>query len=35
MEGFKVHVQIIENEWYRWLGSNQRPPDPQSGALTI
>ena len=20
--------------WYRWLGSNQRPPDPQSGALT-
>ena len=23
-----------ENQWYRWLVSNQRPPDPQSGALT-
>jgi hypothetical protein len=20
--------------WYSWVGSNHRPPDPQSGALT-
>jgi hypothetical protein len=21
-------------DWYSWVGSNRRPPDPQSGALT-
>ena len=21
-------------KWYSWVGSNHRPPDPQSGALT-
>jgi hypothetical protein len=21
-------------EWYSWVDSNRRPPDPQSGALT-
>ena len=24
---------LNEGEWYSWLGSNQRPTDPQSGAL--
>ncbi len=23
-----------ETDWYSWVGSNHRPPDPQSGALT-
>jgi TolB-like protein len=23
-----------EEKWYGWVGSNHRPPDPQSGALT-
>jgi len=24
----------MELHWYSWVGSNRRPPDPQSGALT-
>ena len=24
----------LTDVWYSWVGSNHRPPDPQSGALT-
>ena len=26
--------QTLEKDWYSWVGSNHRPPVPQTGALT-
>ena len=26
--------ELEKKGWYSWVGSNHRPPDPQSGALT-
>jgi hypothetical protein len=34
VEGDGFHIQDgVKGDWYSWVGSNHRPPVPQTGAL--